>query len=87
MRSKKVSLTQVLTEKMSLKMRITTKKKNGIHKRDLIQRMSLIGRRLKRKLTIQSRSKTLPTNLLNRKSTKVSTTCMISQTDEKVKMT
>ena len=87
MRSKKVSLTQVLTEKMSLKMRITTKKKNGIHKRDLIQRMSLIGRRLKRKLTIQSRSKTLPTNLLNRKSTKVSTMCMISQTDEKVKMT
>ena len=87
MRSKKVSLTQVLTEKMSLKMRITTKKKNGIHKRDLIQRMSLIGRRLKRKLTIQSRSKTLPTNLLNRTSTKVSTTCMISQTDEKVKMT
>ena len=87
MRSKKVFLAQVLTEKMSLKMRITTKKKNGIHKRDLIQRMSLIGRRLKRKLTIQSRSKTLPTNLLNRKSTKVSTTCMISQTDEKVKMT
>lgn len=63
---------------MSLKMRITTKKKNGKHKRDLIQRMSLIGRRLKRKLTIQSRSKILPTNLLNRKSTKVSTTCMIS---------
>ena len=87
MRSKKVSLTQVLTEKMSLKMRITTKKKNGNHTRDLIQKMSLIGRRLKRKLTIQSRSKTLPTNLLNRKSTKVSTTCMISQTDEKVKMT
>lgn len=87
MRSKKVSLAQVLTEKMSLKMRITTKKKNGKHKRDLIQRMSLIGRRLKRKLPIQSRSKTLPTNLLNRKSTKVSTTCMISQTDEKVKMT
>ena len=87
MRSKKVFLAQVLTEKKSLKMRITTKKKNGKHKRDLIQRMSLIGRRLKRKLTIQSRSKTLPTNLLNRKSTKVSTTCMISQTDEKVKMT
>ena len=87
MRIKKVFLAQVLTEKMSLKMRITTKKKNGKHKRDLIQRMSLIGRRLKRKLTIQSRSKTLPTNLLNRKSTKVSTTCMISQTDEKVKMT
>jgi hypothetical protein len=87
MRSKKIFLTQVLTEKMILKMRITTKKKNGKHKRDLIQRMSLIGRRLKRKLTIQSRSKTLPTNLLNRKSTKVSTTCMISQTDEKVKMT
>ena len=87
MRSKKVFLAQVLTEKMSLKMRITTKKKNGKHKRDLIQRMSLIGRRLKRKLTIQSRSKTLPTNLLNRKSTKVSTTCMIRKTDEKVKMT
>lgn len=87
MRSKKVSLAQVLTEKMILKMRITTKKKNGKNKRDLIHRMSLIGRRLKRKLTIQSRSKTLPSNLLNRKSTKVSTTCMISQTDEKVKMT
>jgi hypothetical protein len=87
MRSKKLFLAQVLTEKMILKMRITTKKKNSKNKKDLIQRMSLIGRRFKRKLTIQSRSKTLPTNLLNRKSTKVFTTCMISQTDEKVKTT